>query len=120
MNVYSLHRAGDLRPFGFGLCFALVLAVLAVACHPSVSAQEATRKVKKSVRPDYPELAKRFDLRGTVRVQVLIAADGKVKETKVLGGNPVLAKAAVEAAQKWVFEPEPQASTMVLKFDFNP
>ena len=120
MNFYSLHRAGGLRPFGAGLCFALVLVVLAAACHPSVSAQESTRKVKKSVQPEYPELAKRFNIHGTVRIQLLIAPDGKAKEVTVLGGNPVLAKAAVEAAQKWVFEPEPQASTMVLKFDFNP
>ena len=120
MKVCSLHRAGDLRRVRSALWFALFLAVLTVTCCPSVYAQEAARKVKHSVRPDYPELAKRFDLRGTVRVQVLIAPDGKVKETKVLGGNPVLAKAAVEAAQKWLFEPEPQASTVVLKFDFNP
>lgn len=85
-----------------------------------MSAQEATRKVKKRVQPEYPELAKRLNIRGTVRVQVLVAPDGKVKEVKVLGGGPVLAQAAVEAAQKWVFEPEPQASTVVLKFDFNP
>lgn len=120
MKVSSLCRAGDVRRVRSAFWFALLLAVLTATCCPSVSAQEATRKVKKRVQPEYPELAKRLNIRGTVRVQVLVAPDGKVKEVKVLGGGPVLAQAAVEAAQKWVFEPEPQASTVVLKFDFNP
>jgi len=36
----------------------------------------------------------------------------------VLGGSPVLVQASVDAAEKWLFEPEPQASVMIVKFDF--
>lgn len=120
MNAHSLHRVGTLRRFRPKLWIALVLAVMLIAAHLSVSAQESTRKVKRSVQPQYPELAKRLNLRGTVRLQLLIAPDGKVKEVKVLGGGPLLAQAAVDAVGKWLFEAEPQASTMVVKFDFNP
>jgi TonB family protein len=100
--------------------FALVLAVSLFAGYQSVFAQDASRKVKRKVQPEYPELAKRLNIRGTVRLQVQITPDGKVKEVKVLGGSPVLVQASVDAAEKWLFEPEPQTSTMVIKFDFNP
>lgn len=120
MLAQSLHCLPILRGVMRGLWLALILAFMTIAAHPSASAQESTRKVKRSVQPEYPNLARRLNLRGTVRVQLLIAPDGRVKQVKVLGGSPVLAQSAVEATEKWVFEAEPQASTMIVKFDFNP
>lgn len=82
--------------------------------------KEKDRRVKVSVQPDYPELARKNNIHGTARVQVLISAEGNVKDVKVLGGNPVLAQAAVDAAKKWKYEPASYETTAVLKFDFTP
>lgn len=81
---------------------------------------QANRKIKFSVQPDYPELARKNNIHGTARVEVVIAADGNVKDVRVLGGNPVLTQAAVDAAKKWKYEPASAETTSILKFDFTP
>ena len=86
---------------------------------PQPVAQE-NRKTKFVVQPEYPELAKKNNISGTARVQAVIAPDGSVKEVKVLGGSPVLAQAAVDAVKRWKYEPGPNMTTAVLKFDFKP
>jgi len=50
-------------------------------------------------------------IRGTVRVQAIIAPNGTVKSTKIMGGHPVLAQAAVNAVSKWKFGTAAQEST---------
>ena len=98
---------------------ALVTAVVATAMiliRPALRAED--RKVKTQVDPIYPELAKSMHLNGTVRVEVTVSEKGDVRNTKVVGGNPVLADAAVKAVQKWRFEPGPE-ETKVLTFDFK-
>ena len=42
--------------------------------------------------PQYPELAKKMNLSGTVKIEVVVAPNGTVKEARVVGGHPVLAK----------------------------
>ncbi len=82
-------------------------------------AQEgAGRKVKVEVKPKYPEVARRFHLSGTVKVQVVINAAGSVRSAKAIGGHPVLADAAVDAALKWKFEPAGDDTTQVIPFNF--
>ena len=81
---------------------------------------EVPRKVKTRVSPSYPELARRLSIRGTVRVVVVVSANGSPKDAKVLGGNPVLVNAALEAVKKWKFEPAQDESTVTLEFTFQP
>jgi TonB family protein len=100
------------------LCAFMLIALLATSSS-TADAQE-NRKVKVSVQPNYPELARRNNIRGSARVEVLIAPDGNVKDVRVLGGNPVLVQAAVDAAKKWKYEPASAETTTILKFDFTP
>jgi TonB family protein len=86
-------------------------------CKPA-SAQDS-RKVKVSVQPAYPELARKNKIQGVTRLQVVIAPDGAIKDIKVLGGNPVLVQASVEAVKKWKYEAAPAETTSVLKFEFR-
>lgn len=83
--------------------------------HPT----EVKRKVKSKVTPEYPVIAKQLHLQGKVRIEVTVAADGHVVSTKVLGGHPVLANAAMDAIKKWRFEPAPKETTEVIESDFN-
>ena len=81
---------------------------------------DTTRKLISSVPPEYPELARRLNLRGTTRVQLTVAPDGRVVRVKELGGNPVLVEALSRAVKKWKYEPAKKESLIEVKFDFKP
>ena len=57
----------------------------------------------KKVDPVYPEEATAKRLRGTVRLHVVTAVDGTVKELEVMSGDPILAKAAMGAVKLWKY-----------------
>jgi TonB family protein len=62
------------------------------------------RKVKSAVKPDYPQVARQMRVTGTVRLEATVAPDGKVRDTKVVGGSPLLVQEAVTAVKKWKYE----------------
>jgi TonB family protein len=100
---------------------ALVVAIAANGLRAgaqSSAPSEAKRQVKRLLTPQYPELAKKLNLSGTVRIEVTIAPDGTVKHTRILGGHPLLAASAEEAAQKSTFDPGPKETTEVIEFKF--
>lgn len=85
----------------------------------SEEAPGSKRRVKFLGKPMYPDLAKRLNLAGTVRIEVLVGADGKVKKTRVVGGHPVLAAEAEKAALQSEFEPGPKETTEIIEFKFG-
>jgi TonB family protein len=106
----------------FVLCFLfLALITVSVSWLPiqAQSPSDTPRHVKVSCRPEYSELARHLNLSGTVKVEVLIGPDGKVKKAHVVGGHPVLGVDAEKAALKTEFEPAPHDSTQVLEFRFG-
>ncbi|HKT49221.1 MAG TPA: energy transducer TonB [Candidatus Angelobacter sp.] len=86
------------------------------ATHPS----DGKRQLKSKVMPEYPDLAKEFSIKGAVRLELVVKPDGHVKQVNVLGGNPVLARAAIEAVRKWRYSPADTESKVVVKLDFDP
>ena len=86
----------------------------------TVRAETGERKVKSKVSPVYPEIAKRMSIIGTVKVEVVVAPNGTVKSTKVIGGHPVLVDCAVEAVKKWRYETAPEETTQIVEFKFLP
>lgn len=81
---------------------------------------EIVRRAKNKVQPVYPELARKMSLVGTVKIEVVVAPNGTVKDARVVGGHPVLAGAALDAARKWRFEPASGESSGVIEFKFEP
>ena len=77
------------------------------------------RKVAARVAPVYPELAKKMHIRGIVRVEAVVKANGIVKTTRILGGNPVLLEAAKDAVIRWKFEPAATETTEVIQLAFG-
>jgi TonB family protein len=77
------------------------------------SAGEIERKAVKKVQPVYPELAKQMNLSGTVKVEVVIAANGAIKTERPVGGHPLLIKSATEALKDWRYEPGPETTTIL-------
>lgn len=111
------------RNLGRGLVVFLGLLLLSCWVFPQSvqqQEQESTRKLKSSVPPEYPELARRLQLKGTVRVSVTVAPDGRVTSAKEIGGNPVLLDALLRAVKKWKYEPAAKESVIEVKFDFAP
>jgi TonB family protein len=101
------------------MIFGCLVVVFSLFSYHPFLAQSAARKIKTRVEPEYPELARKNNIAGSARVEVVVAPDGKIKDVKVLGGNPVLVQAVVTAVNKWKYEPASEESTIVLKFDFN-
>ncbi len=79
---------------------------------------QSKRTAKHLVTPSMPELARKLNLTGTVRIEVTIAPDGTVKRSRVVGGHPVLAMAAESAADRSTFEPGPTETVEIIEFKF--
>ena len=103
------------------LCVCITASV--VVSSPCSRAQqnepEVERKVVSKVAPVYPDLARRLNLRGVVKLIVVVAPDGKVKSTEVMGGNPVLSQAAVDAVRKWRYEAALEQTRGVVEIRFD-
>jgi TonB family protein len=98
----------------------LIAAISFAPCSPRALAEDhPERKVRIRVEPVYPDIARKMRLNGTVRVQVVISPNGKVKETKVIGGHPILVTAAVDAVKKWKFDPASSETTGILEIKFD-
>ncbi len=96
--------------------------VIAIAASVSLSVaapalaqgtDESARKIKTKVQPAYPELARRMNLAGMVKVQVVVSANGTAKSMKPIGGNPVLIEAATDALKKWRWEAGSETTELV-------
>ncbi len=105
---------------------ALVAALLAASLIggsivPGLDAQESSssRRVKSKVAPQYPELARKMNVSGKVKLSVTVAPNGQVTKSEVLGGHPVLANAAKDAIKKWKYEPASQETNVTVEFDFS-
>ena len=86
----------------------------------SVKTEELSRKPKTKVAPIYPDVARRMNVSGTVRLAVVVAPNGTVKSTKAIGGHPVLVNAAMDAMKQWKFEAAPSESSGIVEFKFQP
>ena len=102
----------------FALC--LCATVFSPLSSHSQEQAESKRKIVSRVAPVYPALASRMQISGTVRVQAVVAPNGSVRFTQVVGGSPVLAKAAVDAIEKWKWNPAPQETKEVIELNFHP
>lgn len=107
-----------------GLLLAVIAMATVVVGVAGLRAQdgqgELVRRAKSKVQPVYPELARKMNITGSVKVEVVVAPNGTVREAKVVGGHPVLANAALDAVKKWRFEPAPTESSGVVDFKFEP
>jgi len=104
---------------------ALILLCLVVSTVFSSSAQQAdtaesTRKVVSKATAIYPALARTMSLRGSVRVDAIVAPNGTVRSVVLRGGHPVLAQAAQTAVMKWRWEPAAHETREPIEVKFNP
>jgi TonB family protein len=79
-----------------------------------------TRKVLMRVTPQYPALARKMSISGSVRLEVLVAPNGSVKAAEIKGGHPVLAQAAQSAVREWKYEPGSRETHETVEVKFTP
>jgi protein TonB len=70
-----------------------------------VGGQVESAKLIFQPKPEYPPLAKMARIQGTVRLEAIISKDGTIQDLKVLNGHPLLVKSALEAVQRWRYQP---------------
>jgi len=80
----------------------------------------------KSVKAEYPTDAQAARIQGSVALETIIDADGKVAAVRVVHSIPGLDEAAIEAAKQWEFtppllngKPTPVLCTMVMNFSLK-
>jgi TonB family protein len=88
-----------------------------------VDADEMQKHIERSVAPIYPEVARQAGVEGDVVLRVYVSSSGRVTGLKVLDGPPILARAAVEAVQRWQYQaprmngrPANVVTTLVVSF----
>ena len=83
-------------------------AFLAVAQTAGVGLEDRAShpmRLVRQTRPAYPPEAKAAGLSGLVRLEAVVARDGKVRELRISSGHPLLAAAAYEAVGQWEYAP---------------
>lgn len=74
--------------------------------------------------PEYPEAARRQNIRGEVTAMILVSESGDVENVHPLTGDPVLISPAIEAMRHWKFGPynrggHPVAAIAKVTFTFG-
>jgi TonB family protein len=101
----------------------LLWAAALIPAHSFAQQEEqpvVRRKVVNRIVPSYPQLARTMNLKGTVRIEAVVAPNGAVKSVAVKGGHPVLVQAAENALQKWRWEPATHETHEPIEFSFDP
>jgi TonB family protein len=112
--------------FGAGITwFVLGLFIFQIAFLASPSqAQEieqiSNRKTVQRVAPSYPEIAKTMKLSGKVRIIAKVAPSGKVVSIEIVGGHPILARAAADAVLQWRYEAAREQTDEIAVIAFEP
>ena len=95
---------------------------LSIYAQPSFAQEqpESTRKIVTRVLPQYPEMARTLNLRGSVKAEAVVRPNGMVKSVDVRGGHPVLVRAAQDAIYRWKWEPTSHETRELIEVRFDP
>jgi TonB family protein len=77
----------------------------------------------KTQQPPYPDEAREQKLQGQVVVRAFVSETGDVEKVEEVSGDPMLAKAAIDAVKNWKFKPfirngKPVKASTKLSFNF--
>jgi len=81
---------------------------------------KSERKVIVIAKPDYPDILRRAQVGGIVRLKATVLPNGTVSNVEVLGGNPILAENAASAVKKWKYAPAATQTTEDVSLSFTP
>jgi TonB family protein len=81
---------------------------------------DSTRRIVRKVTPDYPDIARKMNLGGTVKVLATVAPDGTVRSVQATGGSPLLIRAAEDSLYRWKFATAAVETKELVELHFNP
>ena len=84
----------------------------------SALAADPERKLVRREEPDYPAIAEKMALHGSVKLKIWINPDGTVRRLEYVGGHPVLAESALKAVKGWKYEPGSKETTATVEVRF--
>jgi TonB family protein len=93
------------------VCLALLGCIM-------YASEQHQRAITHNENPEYPAIAKKMDLHGTVKLKLWIKPDGTVRRVEYVGGHPVLAESALKAVKNWKYAPANQESNTVVEVKF--
>lgn len=102
---------------------ARALLLTLTLASPHLCGQESTesaRTVVRKVQPQYPALAQRMSMKGTVKLEIVVQPDGSVKSMETKGGHPLLVQAARDAIQQWKWQAASHETVETIEVRFNP
>jgi periplasmic protein TonB len=104
--------------FLFALLLATCIAVLTTAQDPEphrpakppvtrirVGPSVAASQLVHRLAPSFQQLEPGTKLKGTVRLQAIIAEDGSIEQLQVISGNPVVVGCVMDAVRQWKYRP---------------
>ena len=103
-----------------GVTLLLCLASIAPSAAQVARADRSTRKVVRTSEPDYPKIVRNAHIGGSVRLNVLVLANGDVVKVEVLGGNPIFVASATKAVLKWKYAPAASETKEEVQINFTP
>jgi len=95
-------------------------ALLSLSGTTPGQAQDSGRKIVKKVPVAYPSILKSKGIGGVVRLKVFVKPDGTVRDSEVLGGNPILAESAQKSVAQWKFSPASSETPLEISVTFDP
>jgi len=118
MKLALCHR-GRMR--GISGKVSLLLLVLMSQGISNVFAQAGKphRQVVLKVEPQYPAALLNGHFEGQVRLEATVLENGSVSMVEVKGGNPMFAKFAKQALEKWKYVPGPNRTVEEVVFNFH-
>jgi TonB family protein len=123
-------NALGVAPAGDSALSRIVTTAPAAANQPILKAVRVSQGLSQGllvhrVQPAYPAVAIQSHREGAVQLQANISEEGNVTAVKVLSGDRVLARAAVEAVKQWKYKPylldgQPIAIETQITLNFKP
>jgi len=76
----------------------------------------------RQVQPEYPLIARRSRVEGTVVLKAIIGRDGTVEKLTLISGQPLFVQAAIDAVRQWLYKPtylNGEAVEVITEIDVN-
>jgi len=110
VEVIAGEKHHNLHPRSNTTRVQVVKDVVPAASQPAPAAGVTTnveqhQRLAEAIQPSYPALAQHMNVQGSVVLQALIGADGRIQNLRVTSGPQILATAAQQAVREWQFKP---------------
>jgi TonB family protein len=98
----------------------ILVCLLSVCFLHGQDEQSSARMVRTKVMPPYPVLARAANISGVAKLLVDVSSRGTVESVHIIGGHPLLAKAAADAVRNWKWEASTHDTQETVEVKFRP